>query len=291
LLLYTVFDNRAAARTVLTVTNVHQFESIDVHFVFVDSTNCLEFNFNRRLTPKDTVSMLSKFVNPSMGQGYVYAYAQDITTGKPKVFDYLIGQVLAIDGIAAFSYSVNAVTFKGIGDGHFTDVDLDGHRDLNGIEYSEAPDQILIPRFLGQNPDVTSELVLINLSGGAAFTTTLDFAIFNDNEELLSAQHTFYCWERVNLLDISSAFSNAFLKTTQHAANEIAGLPAWESGWIRINGGTASSTQKVIVDPAFYAVLVERSGVYAVADLPFELCSQTNGSLLPLALTGDNGDQ
>jgi hypothetical protein len=209
------------------------------------------------------------------------------------VFDYLIGQVLTLDGIAAFSDSVNAVAFKGIGDGQFTDVDLDGHRDLNDVEYSEAPDEILIPRFLGQGQNnVTSELVLVNLSGGAAFTTTLDFSIFNDNEELLSAEHTFYCWERVNLLEISGSFSNAFLRdSTLDAPNEILGIPTWESGWIKIDGDTAVSPQKTILDPAFYAVLVERSGVYAVASLPFELCSQTNGSLLPLGLLGDNGDQ
>jgi hypothetical protein len=276
----------------LSVTNVHPSESVDVHFVFVDAATCLEFNFTRRLTAKDTVSLLTKFVNPSLGQGYVYAYAQAIPTQKPIVFDHLIGQLLTLDGIASFSYSLNAVAFKGIGDGHFTDLDNDGHRDLDGIEYSEPPDEILIPRFIGQQTDVTSELVLVNLSGGRAFTTILDFLIYNDNEEVLSAEYTFQCWKRVNLLDISNSFSNNFLKTsTNHAANEIAGMPQWESGWIRIDGDRAFSSQKTIVDPAFYAVLVERSGVFAVADLPFELCSQTNGSLLPLAITGDNSDQ
>jgi len=44
----------------------------------------------------------------------------------------------------------------------------------------------------------------------------------------------------------------------------------------------------VIQDPAFYAVLVERIGTYGAADLPFELCSQNNGDLLPRSLLGDN---
>ena len=64
---------------------------------------------------------------------------------------------------------------------------------------------------LGQDVTPRSELVLIALSGGRAFTTTLDFAIFNDNEEPFSAQYTFQCWERVPLPAISGVFDQDFL--------------------------------------------------------------------------------
>jgi hypothetical protein len=230
-------------------------------------------------------------VNPSTGQGFAYAYATETTTGRPIAFNFLIGQLLAIDGVTALGYSVNAVSFKGIGEGGYTDVDNDGNRDLNGIEYSEAPDQILIPRFLGQSDDLQSELVLVALSGGAQFTTTLDFIVYNDNEEPLSLQHPFHCWERINLLDLSGIFGNLFLqRSTNQNPLEIIGMSSRESGWIRINGKDAQSLTTIIKDPAFYAVLVERTGVYKAADLPFELCSQTNGSLWPQGLDGDNGD-
>jgi hypothetical protein len=260
-----------------------------VHFVFIDSVNCQEFDVTRRLTAKDTLSFLTRALNPNQTQGFAYAYATDTATHEPIVFDYLIGQLLSIDGVTAVDYSLNAVAFKGIGDGHLTDVDHDGRRDLDGIEYSEAPDQILIPRFLGQSEDLTSELVLVSLSGGAAFDTTLDFTIFNDNEVALSQQHTFHCWERIHLLDLSSAFGNSFLqRQTDQDPLEIVGMPTRESGWIKIDGDIASSTTSKIMDPAFYAVLIERTSVYAAADLPFELCSQTNGSLWPLGPNGDN---
>jgi hypothetical protein len=49
----------------------------------------------------------------------------------------------------------------------------------------------------------------------------------------------------------------------------------------------AASTAVSIADPAFYAVLVERIGSFAAADLPFELCSQDNGDLLPSGVQGD----
>jgi hypothetical protein len=44
---------------------------------------------------------------------------------------------------------------------------------------------------------------------------------------------------------------------------------------------------ETIQDPAIYAVLIERFGGYAAADLPFEWCSQTNGDLLPVSNFGD----
>jgi hypothetical protein len=49
----------------------------------------------------------------------------------------------------------------------------------------------------------------------------------------------------------------------------------------------AVSSQETIVDPAFYMVLIERVGIFAVADLPFECGSQVNGTLLPRSLFGD----
>ena len=68
-----------------------------------------------------------------------------------------------------------------------------------------------------------------------------------------------------------------------------------ESGWMVINGVVATSSAEEIIDPAFYAVLVERAGGRHAADLPFELCLQDNGDLLPRSLFGDgpnahNGD-
>jgi hypothetical protein len=291
LLLFPEYDNRQTALTLYTVTNVHPNTTVDVHFIFIDSQTCLEFDFTRRLTAKDTITLRTRAVNPSTGQGFAYAYATETTTGRPIAFDFLIGQLLAIDGITALGYSVNAVAFKGIGEGGYTDVDDDGNRDLNGIEYSEAPDQILIPRFLGQSEDLQSELVLVALSGGAQFTTTLAFLAYNDNEEALSFQHSFQCWERIPLLDLNSLFGNAFLqRSTVQNPLEIIGMPTRESGWIRIEGKDATSANHIIKDPAFYAVLIERTGVYKVADLPFELCSQANGSLWPEGLDGDNND-
>ena len=60
------------------------------------------------------------------------------------------------------------------------------------------------------------------------------------------------------------------------------------AGWIRLNGLVANSDgPETIEDPAIYAVLIERAGLYAAADLPWEECNQNNGDLLPLGNFGD----
>ena len=67
---------------------------------------------------------------------------------------------MTIEGITALDYSINPVSFKGIGNGTITDLDGDGNRDLDGLEYEAVADEILIPRFLGQGGTYNSELIL-----------------------------------------------------------------------------------------------------------------------------------
>lgn len=297
LLLYPEFDNREGVVSILTVTNTAGLGSsnLKVKFVYIDESNCQEFNRDAHMTPNDTLTLITSVHNPGQTRGYVYAYAACGTTNIPIAHNYLIGQLLIVDGLDAFSYAVNAVAFDSkvtqgsTCEGKFrTDLDGDGIRDLNDIEYAMAPDQILIPRFLGQNGIYDSELIFLNLTGGAAFTTTIGMLIYNDNEVVFSRDHTFFCWDKVPLLDISPVFGNDFLKTTGDDPTEILGMEQQESGWIRLNGIVAQSTATAFLDPAFYAVLIERTPEgRMVADLPFEYCAQDNGDLLPRSVNGD----
>jgi len=291
LLLFPEFDNLAGVVTVLTATNAGERE-VRTEFVYIDSEDCSEFNRTVVLTGHDTLTLLTNTHNPGMERGFVYAFAKDPDSGKPIVYDGLIGQVMRVDGLASFEYSVDAVSFAGLGDGVLTDLDGDGVRDLDGQEYSMAPGSILVPRFLGQNlnmpPDLQSDLILIALTGGPKFTTTVDFQIYNDNEEAFSSEYTFFCWDRPNLLDISMLFENQFLKdNTNDAPNEVLGAPQVETGWFRVDGAVATSTARTILDPAIYAVLIDRIGTRGAADLPFELCSQDNGDLMAHGVNGD----
>ena len=303
LLLFPEFDNRAGQVTLVTVTNTNCAEvdgGVDVEFVYIGRFDrhgqdlaCLETNRTRRLTPCDTITLWTNADNPNHSQGYLYVFAKDAATGRAIVFNHLVGEELFMSSYDLLDDAVSALAFRGIGEERSdTDDDDDGIRDLDGVEYDEAPGEILIPRFLGQDGShrrgpYSSRLILIALSGGTAFTTDVDFLIYNDNEEVFSAQYTFYCWEDPRLSQINNVFTQEFLENTTDATNEILGNPARESGWFRVDGHLALSAQVEIVDPAVYAVLIERIAPYSVIDLPWELCTQANGDLLPMSLFGD----
>lgn len=319
LLLYPELDNREGVITLVSVTYAccdDVAQSATVEFRFIRKENCLKDDRTFTLTPCDTLTFLTRSVDPNPIQGYMYAYAKQPTlggpgspnsSGEPIVFNHLIGQELILDGVRTLSYSMNAVSFRGLGEeGSPNDDDQDGIRDLNGPgsdlpEYEEAPDQILIPRFLGQDPaddeknalqsegDVFhSEIILINLSGGARFTAIVSFLVYNDNEDPTSGEYEFRCWDKPLLRDFSAATLQSALENTIDDPDEIVGANYRNAGWIRLDGLIANSDgPEAIEDPAIYAVLIERAGLYAAADLPWEECNQNNGDLLPLGNFGD----
>jgi hypothetical protein len=313
LLVFPNFDNTRSELTLYTVTNTNDDTvngTINVEFVYINGQNCQEFNRTRTLTPNDEISVVTKFDNPNMVKGYCYVFAKNKTTGHATSFNYLIAtELVFIAGnlgdhpIGVGIYEYNPWTFKAI---PATGVDTDkahgttpanGLRDLDDVEYQAAPDKLLFPRFLGQNGpfSVQEDLILINLTGGAQFVSTVDFLVYNDNEEIFSAQYSFQCWARVHLLDVSSVFDNDFLVTTNHAANEIPGTTptsANETGWYQINGLTSSSTAAQFSDPAILGAQLE--GISLIinlaiggAILPYTTGTQTNGSLLSHNLFGN----
>ena len=220
----------------------------------------------------------------------MYVFAKEQFGDVKTSFNYLIGNVLTLDGMFGFEFSVNPLVYKAIPTLNSpTDLDGDGLLDLNGCEYEESPGEILIPRFLGQNiAGIFSELILLGLSGGTNFNTTLNFLIYNDNEQQFSREYTFNCWERVSLNAISGVFDNTFLQEyTNDDPQEIFGADHMESGWIYINGQIAQSVNTSIPNPAVYAVLVERIGNKGASDLPFERSKNGNGSLFPVGNMGD----
>ncbi|MFN0008528.1 MAG: hypothetical protein ACKVXR_11550 [Planctomycetota bacterium] len=306
LLIFPEFDNRVASLTMFTVTNTNTDTvhnpvtnlpqgTIKVHFIYVgryDSEGnpipCLEANSTVTLTPGDTFTFLTSTHNPEQKQGFMYAYAQHPTTNKPYDFDYLIGNAIFLSGIEANDYSTNPISLLAQTGGD-TDIDNDGNRDLDAIEYEQLPDEILVPRFLGVRPSLRSDLILLGLSGGAAFDTVVDFVVYNDNEEPFSAQRQFRCWERVSLETISSVFRHDFLAATNQDVGEPLGATGRESGWFSMNGATAYSTVEQINDPAIYGVLIDTiKRASGAGDLPFEYGNQSNGSLWPNGPLGDN---
>ncbi len=289
LLLYPEFDNRAGVVTVITVTNTDAAGgNVDVEFVYIGrygsdgDVACEEFNRTETLTANDTLTLLTTYHNPQHEQGYLYVFARD-GVNSPIAHNYLIGNVMTVEGLTAFEYSVNPVAYEAVNPG----VDNNGVRKLDGNQYEMSAGEILVPRFLGQGGAFNSELILIGLTGGAAFDTTVDFLIYNDNEEVFSSEHTFFCWDRVNLLDISGIFANDFLANfTNNDPAELLGASHIETGWFRMTGAQASSASTTLADPAVYGVLVERIDSKGAADLPFEAGQNGTGALLARSLDG-----
>ncbi len=304
LLLFPEYDNREAAMTLFTITYgccTITDASLWVEVRFIDSLTCNESDFSFPLTPCDTVSFLTSTVNPNSTRGYAYAFVKRLGGGEggtPIVHNKLIGQAMIINSLENVDYSMNAVAFIGLGpELSDNDDDGDGIRDLNGPfsalpEYEQAPDELLIPRFLAQdppgpNPGFRSDLILLALTGGQAFTTTVEFAVYNDSEDVTSQQASFYCWDKRPLVQWAPGTLASSLSFQGDDPDEILGIPNQMAGWLRVQGKIASSGLEVIQDPAIYAVLIERYQSMSVADLPFEKCSQANGDLLPTSPLGD----
>ena len=252
-----------------------------------EDLGCAEFDLTETLTAGDTLTFLTLAHNPEHVLGYAFAYAVDEDVNA-VAFDNLIGQQLVVNGITSLDHSINAVDFRAqVRRGQATDLDVDGILDLNGSEYESAPGKLLFPRFFGQDAYFDGHLILIGLSGGREFETTADFLIMNDNEEVFSTQHTFGCWARVRLMDISGAFGQQFLASTDHDPLELVGASTIETGWFSMQGKVASSVAHSIPDPAIYGVYVEHAGGASGADLPFEVCKRS-GHLFPRGIFGDN---
>jgi hypothetical protein len=295
LLLYPCFDSNRGSDTYITVTNtkadftqVGQLfaGTVDVEFVYIQKEDCLEFNRTRRLTPNDTLTVVARLDNPNMREGYVYVFAKSPVTGQAISWNWLIG-ISQIDQSVGTAVDVNPFVFQAIGaEGAATDANSDGERNLDGVEYEGSPDKILVPRFIGQGAgDATSTLVLINLTGAARFNAIVDFLIYNDNEEVFSAQYEFRCWHKVRLAQINGAFDNEFLKSTNDNDLEKLGSDD-ETGWFRLDGRLAYSTADSVNNPAILSALFE-SYQGNTGELPFVSGVQTNGELVSQSVFHD----
>lgn len=294
LLVYPIFDNGRGRLTFLTVTNTNDDVvngTVNVEWIYIDAETCLEFNRTSTLTANDTLTVLTSAHNPNMQRGYCYVFAKSPTTGQAIKWDYLAGTNMQFGISTIFDVELNAISFQAGADletGDVTDLDGDNVRDLDGVEYQQSADELIVPRFFGNDIRVRSDLILIGLTG-ARFTTIIDFLIYNDNEEPFSSQYQFDCWDQVRVTDITNAFRRDFLLSSNQNPFEIQGSDL-EAGWYRMDGNIAFSTAAQVSDPAFLAVQLERiNGALGVgvAALPYALGAQDNGGLLSLNLFGN----
>ena len=320
-LLYPVHTSGDTAFTIINVTNTNLTPanpislggSTNVKFEWVnvvrnpdnrfEPNGCVVFDKVEVLTPADTLSVLSRCHNadgllppfndndPQPGgigsEGYVVITAFDpASVYRPWAHNHLIGSelVLMANGL---SYSLNAISFQALQfPGGSTDIDQDGRRDFDDVEYCPVADQMYIDSFLGVSE---SYLACVNLTGHWSDTNTLHFSIWNDNERPMSITRPFKCWFNQRLARVSNLFSYAYLSFTDNDPRELDVTcdrnGDLETGWaiidsigVRTVGGTPISSDGAFVG----CVSAGYESVLSGGRLLWESSAkQTNGSFGP----------
>ncbi len=284
LLLFPEYDTQGLS--LLTVTNTSldvTTGAVSTRWVYVNANDCSGTAFDVLLAPGDTYSVAAGALFPAHQRGYAYVYATHPSTGQAIAFNHLIGASLRIEPVPSGTYEIQPLPFRAVSapTGAQTDFNNDGQPNLDGVEYEGVPDQVVIPRFLGQGAYVQSDLVMLSLTGRSPQPIDAFCTIYNDNEETFTQSVTFQCWDRRPLAAVSGFFTKAFLVGTNDAPGEIALLDE-ESGWARFEG-LVTGTEP---DPAVLAFLIDRVQGSGVGGRPaavpgFGRGVQFNGRLAP----------
>jgi len=314
LLVFPCFDSTAPGFTAITVTNTNNnftpvgnayVGTVNVHFIYVSGDAlggtffCSQADRDHNLSPNDTLTVRSDLHNTSFPRGYVYVYARNPNTHAAISWNYLIGSSAQIS--PGDYFELNPFVFRsgrGLADGAPTDFSpADGIRNFDGAEYERVVDTLQVPHFFGESAPLPegggpppafaeSSLVLINLTGSGQFTAAVNFLVYNDNEQQFSANTLVRCWSKRRLRDINGVFMNQFLAdTSDNPTESINGL---ESGWYRIDGGTAFSNADSASNAAILAVQISGYLGERTANLPFTAgMNSTEGELLSQGIFHD----
>ncbi len=302
-LIFPLYDSNVGSGTVVSVTNTKKDTTynpntnlngvVDVHFIYIDGDDWNEFNRFERLTPNDTFTVLADKHDPNSDEGFLYCIAISPVTFEPVSFNWLIGDEIVADGGGNWLFGVEAIAFKSLAaEGDAADTNANGLVDLDGVEYEAVADEMYISSFFGQGPiagppsaSVESTLVLLSLIGDSDYRTTIDFAVYNNNEQEFSATHQIRCWDKVLLDDIDSVFTNTFLMSTNwdQTAN---GWNVGTTGWARLDGQIAVDivgNEAALDNPPFVGLFIQALDGFAAAHLLHESdASNERGGVLDM---------
>jgi len=293
-------------QSLLTVTNTSDLD-IDVWLIFFDPSTCEPPGDTPvtapgivTLRPYDTYTVNIDDPSVEDHRGYAVACAVD-AAGEAIARNVLIGSVVVSrDSPDELVRGIEAIAFQAVGEpGERTDVDLDGLQDLDGIEYSAAPDTISFAGFFGQCDSVgegwgfEDHLIVIQLSETGSSVLTVDIDVRNDQGIAITDQYSFaasQCWNKELLRDVTPEVQEFVLYETANDPDAIAGWPTQEAGWLGLSGRSTASglTEK----PAMLAILIQgsrsaRFSGYAISMSPVFSGTRTTGSLdLGLPATG-----
>lgn len=265
-LVFPIHDS-ATAVTVISITNTDTtpggFPGNDDVYVTLRYVNtvpnpneplkplhCTSFHRSELLTPGDTVSFLTACHNLPGERGWMIAYARSFS-GGPISHNYLVGSgiIARAQGStdALLPYSFQAIPPEGMP----TDLDFDGKRDFDGVEYEQLPAYLHADSFLSVGG---TRLVLFNAATELSDVVTVRLDIMNDNEFPLSYTFPFKCWFERPLVQLDAVFTQGLLALTPNDPSELDvncdGNDDFETGWFRIKALGASNGFQTIQDPA-----------------------------------------
>ncbi len=281
-LIYPVYDSDSGSGTVLSITNTKNDPSynpntnlngvVDVHFIYIDGDYWTEFNRYERLTPNDTFTSLASVHNPNSEVGFLYCIALSPITLAPMSHNYLIGDEIVADGGGNWLVGFDALAYRSLeAEGQPGDTDGDDLIDLDGVEYEAIPDELFISSFIGDTGSIVPSLILIALLPSSDFRTGVDFTVYNDNEVSFSATYDFRCWAWVDLADIDSVFTDAFLAGTPVDPRPNGLLPA--TGWARLDADDAVDVvgnEPKINEPPIVGAMMNAAGSFSAGHLLHE---------------------
>lgn len=194
---------------------------VSLQCFYVTAITCNEIGFNVALTAQQPLSWLANNGMTGNGTRVAPPFNND---GELKCFVRPSGQDLAshnaVTGRALVSDSTgqtigyNALAFRRLSPGSFT-----GNVSLDGITYEACPDRLHF-NALSQHANSDSELILVpctqDLVNQISSTTTLQYAVINELEQVFSGSNQLKCMERRKFSTISPLKKSAVGTDTVH---------------------------------------------------------------------------
>jgi hypothetical protein len=221
LLIYPLVVSDGVTDTRIEIVNLSRHD-VFLSCNYVPSTTCSAFDFRVLLTPNQPLSWRASTglfttsataVPPFSGTGELKCVVQ--TEREERDLHNAIQGRAAVFGADGQTIGYSAVGFIRLVDGPLTDV-----IDLDGQTYTQCPDEqhfAIVASASGDDPAAESEIVLAPCSEDFAnlnpTTTTVQFLVYNEFEQVLSASTSVRCYLRRPLEDISNAFTRDVLGT------------------------------------------------------------------------------
>ncbi|MFN0108792.1 MAG: hypothetical protein ACKVZH_08055 [Blastocatellia bacterium] len=210
----------------INITNTSSSDDATLHIFAVDS-GCQVLDVFLCLTANQTVSLLASDFDPG-SSGHIVAVAVDKTTGLPKMFNELIGDVYVKfssghrANLAAFSIAA-LVPNPGGTNPNVTTAFLP----FDGITYNRMPRVVAIDNIPSPNDGNSMMLIVNRLSGHYSFggvpVGSITGLLYNEDEIGFSFTGFMGCQFRVTL---SNSFPRTFTPYTRV-------IPAGRTGWMK----------------------------------------------------------